>query len=141
MSCKTLITLALLGAAATAAQAQTLDRVEVLGQKVRADVSATCSQLRETLPQMLQPAIWRSGHMGSYTVLFDLKDNTVSDVRMQSMPLEYRRPVAAALRYARCQDAASAQQAQRFGFILDVVPESRMAGAPARLAVALRALP
>ena len=41
MSCKTLITLALLGAAATS-QAQTLDRVEVMGHKVRTDVSRAC---------------------------------------------------------------------------------------------------
>lgn len=142
MSCKkTLLSLALLGAAATGASAQSLDRVEVMGQRVRADVSASCPNVAADIVSALAPAVYRLQKEGSYTVSFELSADEVGSVRTAyQAPDEYRRALRQAVRALDCRDAASHQQAQRFGFVVDVRMNEAASGGAARVAMSFRAL-
>ena len=142
MSRKTLIALALLGAAASATQAQTLDRVEVMGQKVRTDVARSCPTVHEDLVRALAPAVHRVQKEGSYAVSFQLHGQTINDVQTATAtPDEYRRPLRRAVRDLACSDAAAQAQPQRFGFIVDVRLEAAPRGGAPRYAMSFRSLP
>lgn len=136
---KFLITLALLGAAAT--QAQTLDRVEVMGHKVRTDVSRACPSIQHNLVRALAPAVHRAQKEGSYMVSFSLDGERVGEVQTaMSTPDEYRRPLRHAVLGTDCQDAAAKQSPQRFGFIVDVRMEESVRGGSPRVALGVRAI-
>lgn len=136
---KFLITLALLGAATT--QAQTLDRVEVMGHKVRTDVSRACPSIQDDLVRALAPAVHRVQKEGSYMVSFRLDGEHVGEVQTaMSTPDEYRRPLRRAVIDTDCQDAAAQQAPQRFGFIVDVRMEESTSGGRPRVALGVRAI-
>lgn len=132
---KKLFPLALL-AAAFATQADTLERVEIFGAKVRTDVSRACPTAQASLEAAMGPTVARYQIAGSYTVLFDLNGNRISDVHTPRLPDEYRQPLRNAVRKLQCNDAAAATQTQRFGFIVDVrYEEDAVRGGRSRVAM------
>lgn len=135
--------------AVTAGRAESgaaLERIEVSGAALRSDLLRTCPQVAEDLQRGLQRDVALHGIGGSYLVQFELKGAQVGSFQMSRLPFEYRRALRSALRNLQCQDGAAQVQAQRFGFILDIVADDRWAppapglagaGGPA-LRVALR---
>lgn len=115
-----------------------LDRVEVQAAPVlRHDVSRSCPTVQADLQAALGRVITRYQMEGSYPVLFELKDNDVVSVRAGRVPREYSLPLRRAIRDLDCQDHASTQKPQRFGFMLDIVMDdgdrpTRVAGVTLR---------
>lgn len=100
---------------------QLLDRVEVQrAATLRHDVTRSCPAVRADLQEALIRAVTKHQIEGSFPVIFELHNNSIVEVRTPRTPLEYRAPIRRGVRELDCQDSASLQQPQRFGFLLDV---------------------
>lgn len=117
-----LLSLVVAAPVAMAADGQALDRVEVqaAAPALRHDVSRSCPAVQADLQAALARHITRHQIEGSFAVLFELRNNDVVAVRTRYAPREIGLPLRRAVRGLDCQDSASAQQPQRFGFMLDV---------------------
>lgn len=134
-------------AALAAEGSQLLDRVEVQrAAAYRSDVTRSCPAVQADLQEALERAITKHQIEGSYPVTFEMRNNGVVEVRTPRAPKEYGFLLRRAVKGLDCQDSASMQQAQRFGFLLDIKLDdgdgSRLASAGGgRVSVGLRALP
>ena len=140
-----LLTISALGATASASDARYLDPVEVrTAGALRHDVQRSCPAVKVKLNDALHHRITRHQIEGSFPVLFEMKDSQIVAVRASRAPFEYRAALRHAVKGLECQDGASHQEAQRFGFILDITlddaaaPRSAESGRTA--VVALRPL-
>ena len=133
-----LLSLVVVAPVAMAADGQALDRVEVQAASVlRHDVSRSCPAVQADLQAALGKHITRHQIEGSFAVLFELRNNDVVAVRTRHAPREIGLPLRRAVRALDCQDSASSQTPQRFGFMLDVQldgddPGTRTAGVTLR---------
>ncbi len=142
-----LLLISALGATASARDTGYLDRVEVrTGATLRHDVQRSCPAVQAELQQALNRRVTKHQIEGSFPVLFEIKDSQVVAVRTPRVPLEYGFALRRAVKGLDCQDSASHQQPQRFGFMLDIKMDDadaplRSAGEGGqRLAMALRPL-
>lgn len=140
-----LLTISALGATASASDARYLDPVEVrTAGALRHDVQRSCPAVKADLQQALSQRITRHQIEGSFPVLFEMKDSQVVAVRTPRAPVEVGFALRRAIKGLDCQDSASHQQPQRFGFMLDIKLDDgdgrRTAGSSEGQMLALRPL-
>lgn len=121
---------------------QALERVEVQASPgLRHDVMRSCPQIATQLQQGLELAITRDQVEGSFPVYFELRGNQVVNAQAKRVPVNFRSTLRRVVKSLDCQDAASRDQPQRFGFVLDVYAEARQPqGGGQRVAIGLRPL-
>jgi len=123
VSLSSLLSLALVAGAASAAPRDDINRVEVTGQKAgieRYDVRHTCPQVDMELRDKLAGAWFREQPVGEMVVRFRLEGSEVSDVRLQGMMepnyMQTRQSVRRGVKSLSC--ASGEKVAQNYAFKL-----------------------
>ena len=121
---------------------QALERVEVQATPgLRHDVTRSCPSIATQLQQGLEVAITREQVEGSFPVYFELRGNQVVDAQAKRVPVRFKPTLRRVVKSLDCQDSASRDQPQRFGFILDInMDERQPQGGGQRVAIGLRPL-
>lgn len=137
-----LLALSALLSAPSWAQGEVLSPVEVQPTKLRTDVQRSCPRVAQQLQEGLELAVTRHLVEGSFPVYFELRGNQVVSSTVKRAPTNFRPTLRRVVKNLDCQDQASADQPQRFGFILDISLEdsSPQRGGAQRMAIALRPL-